>query len=276
MYLLNGDSKPVLDCSDRGFQYGDGLFETMEVQQGIPLFLDQHLQRLQQGCRKLLIPAPDINLLKSEALQLTQGSSHAVLKLIVTRGSDGRGYRQPDTIRPTRLFSLHPFPCYPDNYFQQGVIARFCNTPLGLNPALAGIKHLNRLEQVMARSEWNTATIQEGLMLDYTGNIIEGTMSNFFLIKDGVIHTPLITNCGVEGVLKKIIMVLAKKNRMDVMEKNIIKDEVTVADELFFSNSIIGIWPIKQLETQRYFIGEMTKKLQMLLLELKQEERDAS
>jgi Branched-chain amino acid aminotransferase/4-amino-4-deoxychorismate lyase len=119
MYLLNGDSKQTLDCSDRGFQYGDGLFETIEVRNGTPVFLDQHFQRLQRGCQRMLITPPDITLLKAEAFQLVNGADSAVLKLIVTRGSGGRGYRQPETMRPTRLFSLHPFPEYPDNYFSQ-------------------------------------------------------------------------------------------------------------------------------------------------------------
>ena len=272
MYLLNGDSKQTLDCSDRGFQYGDGLFETIEVRNGTPVFLDQHFQRLQRGCQRMLITPPDITLLKAEAFQLVNGADSAVLKLIVTRGSGGRGYRQPETMRPTRLFSLHPFPEYPDNYFSHGINVRFCHTALGLSPALAGIKHLNRLEQVMARSEWNTDDFQEGLMLDLNGKVIEGTMSNLFLIKDRVLMTPILDHCGVEGVLKGIIISLARANSIQVMEKNISKEDVYAADELFVSNSIIGIWPIKQLELQSYAIGAVTQRLHALLLALKQEE----
>ncbi len=275
MYLLNGESKQVLAFSDRGFQYGDGLFETIEVQNGVPLFLKQHLQRLQKDCQRLLIPPPDLKLLKKEAFQLIRGVDSAILKLIITRGSGGRGYRQADKISPTRLFSLHPFPNYAADYFHTGITVRFCNTRLGLNPALAGIKHLNRLEQVMARAEWDTADIQEGLMLDFNGNIIEGTMSNFFLIKDNILYTPALKNCGVEGVLKKIIISLAKKNNIQVIEKNISKDQVNMADELFVSNSIIGIWPIIQLESRQYKIGNLTKKIGTLFLALKQEEINA-
>ncbi len=275
MYLLNGESKQTLNFSDRGFQYGDGLFETIEVKNGTPLFLEQHLQRLLKDCQRLLIPAPDLKLLKEEAFQLAHGSDSAVLKLIITRGTGGRGYRQPDKISPTRLLSLYPFPQYPADFFYTGITARFCCTRLGLNPALAGIKHLNRLEQVIARAEWNTADIQEGIMLDFNNHIIEGTMSNIFLVKDQVLYTPLIEHCGVEGILKKIISTLAKENDIEIIETNISKEQVFSADELFLTNSIIGIWPIKQLETQSYKIGKLTKTLQSLFLALKQEQSHA-
>ena len=272
MYLLNGESKQTLAFSDRGFQYGDGLFETIEVKNSTPLFLEQHLHRLQKDCRRLLIPAPDLTLLKKEAYQLAQGSDTAVLKLIITRGTGGRGYRQPDTIHPTRLLSLHPFPQYPADFFHSGITACFCHTRLGLNPALAGIKHLNRLEQVLARAEWNTPDIQEGIMLDFKDHIIEGTMSNIFLVKDQVLYTPLIEQSGVEGIIKNIIISLANKNDIQVIKNKINKEHMLSADELFLTNSIIGIWPIKQLETQSYKIGKLTKTLQSLFLDLKHKE----
>jgi 4-amino-4-deoxychorismate lyase len=274
MYLLNGETKHCIEFSDRGFQYGDGLFETIEVLNGIPVFLNQHLQRLSKGCKKLLIPIPDIEIFRKEAFQLSQSSAskQAVLKLIVTRGSGGRGYRQPELIHPTRLFSLHPFPDYPESYKQQGINIRFCNTRLGINPALSGIKHMNRLEQVVARSEWNSSGIQEGLMLDINGNIIEGTMSNVFLVKENVLYTPTIEQCGVEGIVRNIVISEAQKNQVYIVEKTLSKEDIKSADELFVTNSIIGIWPVKQLEEQRYAIGPLTQHLQKLLLAIRQED----
>ena len=274
MYLLNGETKQCIEFSDRGFQYGDGLFETIEVLNGIPVFLNQHLQRLSKGCKKLLIPIPDIEIFRKEAFQLAQSSAskQAILKLIVTRGSGGRGYRQPEIIHHTRLFSLHPFPDYPESYKQQGINIRFCNTRLGINPALSGIKHMNRLEQVVARSEWNSSEIQEGLMLDINGNIIEGTMSNIFLVKENVLYTPTIEQCGVEGIVRNIVISEAQKNQVYVVEKTLSKEDIKSADELFVTNSIIGIWPVKQLEEQRYVIGPLTQHLQKLLLAFRQED----
>jgi len=272
MYLLNGESKQSIECSDRGFQYGDGLFETIEVLNSTPVFLQQHLQRLIDGCHKLLLPIPDKALLRKEAFEITQSSKRAVLKLIYTRGSGGRGYRQPETAQPTRLFSLHPSPEYPENYSQVGITARFCNNPLGLNPSLAGIKHLNRLEQVIACAEWDDVNIQEGIMLDINEQVIEGTMSNLFLIKDDVLYTPRIDNCGVKGVLRDIVISIAHSHHIKVVEKEIGQQDVLLADELFITNSIIGIWPIKQLEQQHYNTGNITKKLQQLFLQIKQKD----
>lgn len=272
MYLLNGESKHAIDIADRGFQYGDGLFETIEVLNGIPVFLSQHLHRLFQGCHRLLIPAPDKEMLIKEAFLLAHESPRAVLKLIITRGCGGRGYRQPETIIATRLFSLHPFPDYSDSYQQQGISAKYCHHRLGINPGLAGIKHMNRLEQIIARAEWNSPAIQEGLMMDVNGNVIEGTMSNVFLVKENSLYTPCVKQCGVEGVIRNIVILIAKKNKMHVVEKNINKEELYAADELFLTNSIIGIWPIKQLEMQRYKKGSLTTRLQSLLLEFKQQE----
>jgi 4-amino-4-deoxychorismate lyase len=149
MILLNGIPQTHIEISDRGLQYGDGLFETISVYNGKAIFLAQHIDRLTASCQRLLIPAPDLDTLHAEIKQLCQGVEQAVLKIIITRGSGGRGYRQPDTIQASRILSLHPFPNYPDSYQQQGITARFCDTRLGLNPTLAGMKHLNRLEQVL-------------------------------------------------------------------------------------------------------------------------------
>lgn len=272
MYLLNGESKHCIEFSDRGFQYGDGLFETIEIINEIPVFLNRHLRRLNQGCQRLLIPMPDISTLRKEALQLSKDSTHAVLKLIVTRGSGGRGYRQPDAINTTRLFSLHPYPDYTEDFTMQGINARFCKARLGLNPDLAGIKHTNRLEQVLARAEWDSAEIQEGLMLDINDHVVEGTMSNLFLVKDKVLYTPEITQCGVKGILRDIIIQLAKKYLISIVEKDITKGELFSADELFITNSIIGVWPVKQLEWRDYGVGGVTRQLQSLYLALKQQE----
>ena len=130
-----------------------------------------------------------LNFLPWKLKNFAQHSSKAVLKLILTRGSGGRGYRQPDVIQTTRVLSLYPFPDYPDIYKEQGITARFCDTRLGLNPALAGIKHLNRLEQILARAEWTDPDIQEGIMLDMNDHVIEGTMTNLFYIKNNTLYT---------------------------------------------------------------------------------------
>lgn len=257
MILLNGTPQSHINISDRGLQYGDGLFETISIQNGKAVFLQQHLERLSNGCQRLLIPVPDQALLKAEIQQLSEHSQQAVLKIIITRGSGGRGYRQPDTIEPTRILSLHPFPDYPASYQQQGITARFCTTRLGLNPTLAGMKHLNRLEQVLARAEWNDNSIQEGIMLDINDKVIEGTMSNLFYSKNQQLYTAKLTHSGIAGIIRAMIM-----RHETVIEHSFDSAELLSADEIFVCNSVIGIWGIKQLATLPFAIGSKTQQLQ--------------
>ena len=272
MILINGEFKAHIEVSDRGFQYGDGLFETIAVAKGQPIFFNQHLKRLSKGCSRLHIPFPGSELLTTEAKKLCAHTEAAVLKIILTRGTGGRGYRQPDEIKTTRVLSLHPFPDYPDNYKEQGIVARFCDTPLGLNPRLAGIKHLNRLEQIMARSEWNNPAIQEGIMLDINGHVIEGTMTNLFYLKNKQLYTSSIEASGVAGIMRGLIISVAAKLGLTTIEHNFTQDELLSANEVFVCNSIIGIWPVKQIGKVHFTVGEETQLLQDKLIKLRNED----
>ena len=273
MILINGVEADHIAVNDRGFQYGDGLFETIEVLDGQPVFLEQHLSRLSADCLRLKIPNPDIKLLTDEIANVCKSVQKAVLKIIVTRGIGGRGYRQPEAIQPTRVVSLHPFPEYPQTYAEHGINARFCTTCLGLNPALAGIKHLNRLEQIMARAEWDDPTIQEGIMLDINNQVIEGTMSNLFYVKDGSIYTASLYFAGVSGVVRGIIKQLSAEQNLTLIEHDYKQDALLNADEVFVCNSIIGIWPVKQIENANFAAGKLTKQLQTCLTQLKGREQ---
>ncbi len=268
--LINGESGRLVEAADRGFQYGDGLFETIAVKDGRPVFFFQHLTRLKIGCHKLGIPCPDLQILLSETNQLCRGLDHAVLKLIITRGVGGRGYRPPDLIQPSRVLSTHPFPNYPLEYATHGIQARFCGTRLGLNPALAGVKHLNRLEQVLARAEWDDSAIQEGIMLDVNGHVIEGTMTNLFYAKDTRLYTAKLDQSGVDGIIRQIIIMLSEKHGFPVTERMFTLDDLLNADEVFVCNSIIGIWPIRQIEAKHFFVGVMTKRIQTCLHQFQQ------
>ena len=273
MILINGEDRHSIDVSDRGFQYGDGLFETIAVANGKPLFLQQHLSRLFAGCKQLLIPPPDIALLVAESRQLASKADNAVLKMIVTRGSGGRGYRQPANIAPTRVLSLHPFPEYPADYQTDGVRIRFCQLRLAKNPALAGIKHLNRLEQVLARAEWDDDAIQEGLMCDHEGYVIEGTMSNLFVVKNDMLLTPNLTHCGIRGILREIVVNFASTRKIGVFEKQQLDQQsILEADEIFITNSVIGIWPVRQLNEQCFKVGRITRRMQQWYAEARKEE----
>lgn len=270
MFLVNGESRQTLAISDRGLQYGDGLFETLSVVNGKPVFLALHLQRLLAGCQRLLIPDPDLDQLKQEIQQLCCDASQAVLKIIITRGSGGRGYRQPDPIQATRILSLHPFPVYPLDFQQQGIVLRLCRQTVSINPGLAGIKHLNRLEQVLARAEWQDDQVQEGLMTDLNGLIIEGTMSNLFWVKAGVLHTPSLEQAGIAGIIRQLVLSIAQQTDLAISIDTVSAEQLALADEVFMTNSVIGIWPVRQFEQQAYAIGPITRRLQAWLAEASQ------
>lgn len=263
--LINGRAADCLSTRDRGLLYGDGLFETMAVRAGSPLRWARHMVRLQEGCERLGITSPEPHLLRDEADGLCRGAERAVLKLIITRGSGGRGYRPDAGAVPTRILQLHPYPDWPGAHARTGVQVRICRQRLGCNPQLAGIKHLNRLEQVLARAEWDDPAIGEGLMLDPHGNVIEGTMSNIFLVSGGVLLTPDLTRCGVAGITRALVLELAGQAGMATGVRDIGMHELDAAEEILLCNSLIGIWPVVRVAGRRYPAGKMTRALQELL-----------
>ncbi|MEN8260932.1 MAG: aminodeoxychorismate lyase [Pseudomonadota bacterium] len=272
MILINGDESGCIDAGDRGFQYGDGLFETMGISNSIPIFLAAHLDRLFDGAMRLSIPMPDRKLLEEEASALAVCQPEGVLKIIVTRGSGGRGYRLPESQRPLRVLTTHPKPEYPETVRDAGIKAVLCKTRLGHNPQLAGIKHLNRLEQVLARSEWQGTDILEGLMLDQMGFVVEGTMSNVFLVEGKCLYTPKLDRCGVAGIIRKMIIDHARRNNFVVRILRITLARFMQAEEIFFTNSIIGVWPVFRFEAHRYRVGPISGQLGNWLADQQQRE----
>ncbi len=261
MFLVNGNPENRLEISDRGLQYGDGLFETIAYQHQQPQHLIAHLERLAIGCQRLAIPCPSFDLFINDIDQLALDQNPAVVKIIVTRGCGGRGYRQPDSIQPTRIISQHPFPDYPVSYIQQGIAAFFCKTRLSINPLLAGMKHLNRLEQVLARAEWSDSTFQEGIMMDSLDRVIEGTMSNLFFIKQSILYTAPLRDSGVAGIMRALVIQYAQAHQIKIQEVYYDRAQLLAADEIFVTNSIIGIWPVSLLDNQLLAVGPITQTL---------------
>ena len=206
------------------------------------------MRRLESGCQRLAIPFPNLELLASECQRVIGVRKQGVLKILLSRGVGGRGYRSPADVQPTRIVVLHPWPDYPRNWWREGIRLRICSTRLGESPALAGLKHLNRLEQVLARAEWDDPQIAEGVMLDGAGRVVEGTMTNLFLLRDGVLFTPGMSRCGVAGVMREVVLEVARERGMAVSETDLVARDLEVADGMFMSNSLIGIWPVRELE----------------------------
>ena len=169
---VNGRKSRSVDARDRGLQYGDGVFETMRVRRGRIRLLEYHLERLEAGCGRLEIAGPSLAALRRELARIAALGGEGVLKLIVTRGSGRRGYRPTGRERCTRIVALHGLPKAAAHGAAAPARVRLCETPLGLNPRLAGLKTLNRLESVLARAEWSDERIWEGLMRDVDGNIV--------------------------------------------------------------------------------------------------------
>ncbi len=262
--LINGRRTRRLDIADRGLQYGDGLFETVAVARGVPLLWPAHLQRLQHGCARLGIDPPDPAVVRAEADQLCAGRERAVLKIIVTRGLSGCGYLVASDATPTRVLSLAPWPDRPAQQAHTGVAVCWCRTALARQPRLAGLKHLNRLEQVLARAEW-AAEYAEGLMRDTEGYVIEGTMSNLFLVARGVLHTPELSQSGVAGVMRAQVLDRARAAGIEWRETWLKPAELESADEIFLTNSLIGVWPVRSLSSREYAIGPITQTIQKAL-----------
>ncbi len=267
---VNGVLGAQVSPLDRGFTYGDGVFETCKMKDAeIPLW-SLHKERLQKSCEKLLIPVAN-DLIEEQLFNLVSSlagtsTSDAVVKITVTRGQGGRGYRTPDHVSPTIVIGIFPAPEYPQKYFSEGIAVRLCDQRLSCNSSLAGLKHLNRLEQILARAEWQDNEIAEGIMFDVNGNLIEAVFSNIFLVKNGELFTPVLSEAGVAGVMRRFIMeTLAPQASLKISVVRLNIDDLVNADEVFLCNSLYGIWPVRKLiaeRSQEFSVGLITYQLQ--------------
>jgi len=252
--LINGVEDWLISVQDRGFQFGDGLFETLVVDSGEIKNWSLHWERLCAGCERLFIPQPAEMLLLSEIDHLSSGIGKEIVKIILSRGVGERGYAFKE-MDATRVVSLHPWPEFPLENNEKGIELFVCQTPVAKQPALAGIKHLNRLENVLARHEWQTTQYAEGIMLDTEGNVIEGTMSNLFLVKNEKLLTPDLSVCGVHGVIRQRIIDQCKSQDISLEVTDVSLDMLKDADEVFICNSVIGIWPVRKIKSDEYSVA---------------------
>jgi 4-amino-4-deoxychorismate lyase len=260
LWLVNGQSTSV-DPADRGLAYGDGLFETMAARDARIRFLDLHLDRLEEGCRRLEIPAPPRSLIAREIDAHCPRLGRAVVKLILTRGPGARGYLPPEPATPTRVLAISPWPDYRESYYRHGISMRVCQLRLGENPALAGIKHLCRLEQVLAQLELRGHPVQQGLLLDTRGYVVGGTSSNVFAVHGAELRTPALVRCGIKGVMRRAVLEAARTLGVRAEESELELADLLAADELFVTNSLFGIWPVTDVDGRRFAIGPATQQL---------------
>lgn len=268
---VNGVLGAGISPLDRGFNYGDGLFETIRLtvsnsEPRLPLW-HLHRQRLLCDCARLGIVLSEAKLQGFVEQILVEARAQniaaAIVKIVVTRGVGGRGYLPPADAEPTICVGLYPAPAHPAEHGLVGIGLHLCSQVLSASGQLAGIKHLNKLEYVLARAEWRDSSAAEGLLLDASGCVVEGTFSNVFWLKDGVLFTPQLDQCGVAGVMRRLIMTqLAPKLGLQVQEKAVPLDDLKATDEVFMCNSVCGIWPVLSLAGCRWKKGVMTEALQ--------------
>jgi 4-amino-4-deoxychorismate lyase len=251
---------------ERGLHYGDGLFETIACLQGRARLLDRHLRRLTEGCARLGIAPIDPVAIAREVSELASGSDRAIVKILLTRGpATARGYAISGDEQPTRIALRYPWPQDDAALSEHGVRVRIASLRLGENPALAGLKHCNRLEQVLARHECADPQISESLMFSSAGSLISGTMSNVFLVQQSTLLTPRVDRSGVAGVMRAEVLAAAAAAGIRAEERVLDAEDLAGSQELFLTSALIGIRPVRELAGRPLVPGPVTRRLQTQL-----------
>ncbi len=265
-YLINGKPSAGLSVNDRGLAYGDGVFRTFLVNNGVPHHWELQYQKLSQDCQALGISCPNNDVLTSDIKTLFNDGSDAVAKIIVTRGESSRGYAVPDDIQTSRFVIKSALPIYPLNNQTQGVKLHLCELKLGLQPKFAGVKHLNRLENVLARMEWKDASIADGLLLDSNDNVIECTMSNIFARYGNELITPSLEECGVAGIARARIIENTKRFNLDIKIEALKLNKLMQADEIIICNSLFGAWQVVSFNGKHWAKQVLDAQLRKMLM----------
>lgn len=262
LILVNGTPETTIPAHDRGLLYGDGVFRTFVRERGVTRCWIRHYRKLAADCAALSLACPDRVVLEEEVARLPPD---CVGKIIVTRGPGARGYALAPGSAPTRIVSASPVPSWPELFRNAGVKARLCDLRLGHAPCLAGIKHLNRLENVLARMEWDDPGIVEGVLLDESGHVVEGVMSNLFVLRAGELLTPDLARCGVAGVQRERILEIAGDFGIPAAVEPLLLDDFMASDAIFMSNSVIGLWQIVDFNGQHWPVSPLLQTLRSLL-----------
>lgn len=255
--FVDGEAAATIATSDRGLLYGDGLFETALFVDGAAPLWPRHLLRLQADAARLDLPLPPADALLVTAQRACAGLPRAAVRLTLTRGSGERGYAPPARPAPRWIVSAGIAPAIAPDWYAAGIRVRCCALRLASQPRLAGIKHLNRLEQVLARAEWNDAAIAEGLLGDMNGAVVSATAANLFVVRGGQLSTPVLTECGVAGVARAEVLA-----RRDVTIARLTWDDLMRADEVFLTSSLRGILPVRRIDDTPFTPGPVARGLQ--------------
>jgi 4-amino-4-deoxychorismate lyase len=264
MILVDGRSAESVDARDRGLAYGDGVFRTLRTCNGRPLWWRDHYVKLASDCAALLLPCPDEALLHEEVSRVAR-AGEGIVKIMLTRGPGVRGYALPPQQPATRVVLSTALPAYAEVGLPDDITARWCVLKLGRQPRIAGVKHLNRLENVLARAEWDDPAIVEGLLCDEAGSVIGGVMSNLVIVRDGELYTPDLSQCGVAGVARQRLLRGAASRGRTVRIEHLSPAAILAADEVMVCNSVMGLRRIAVLDGKHYAPAGWTATLKTVL-----------
>ncbi|MER1978100.1 aminodeoxychorismate lyase [Pseudocitrobacter faecalis] len=245
MFLINGLEQDTLAVNDRATQFGDGCFTTARIAQGGVSFLSAHLARLHLACQRLNIVFNDWTLLQDEMRQLATQQQQGVLKVIISRGVGGRGYSGADCLAATRILATSSSPAHYMNWRREGITLALSPVRLGRNPYLAGLKHLNRLEQVLIRSHLEQTDAEEALVLDSEGWVTECCAANLFWRKGRDVFTPRIDQAGVNGIMRQHIIAQLAESPYQLIEVVALPEALADADEVLICNALMPIVPVQ-------------------------------
>ncbi len=257
MFLINGIPQETLPTSDRAIQFGDGCFTTARIAAGQVCLLDAHLQRLQMACEKLLIPFVAWAELQHEMVELARGNERGVLKVIISRGSGGRGYSAANCLHPVRILSVSGYPAHYDGWRREGITLELSPVQLGRNPHLAGVKHLNRLEQVLIRTHLEQTDADEALVLDSEGFVTECCAANLFWRNGKDVFTPRLDQAGVNGLMRQFCLQQLAHSGYRVVEVHAREAVLAEADEMVVCNALMPVMPVRQYGSQRFSSREL-------------------
>jgi len=248
--IINGSLSQHVAIADRGFNFGDGHFTTIKMAAGQALLLDLHLARLQQACSVLAIEFKQWDELVAAITQQAQSLQDGVLKVTITRGEGGRGYGTLGCSSANWFLQYRSIPAQYSEWASVGIELMLCQYQQTVNPALAGLKTLNRLDQVMIKQELDANGMADGLVCSTDGYVIETSVANVFWVVGDKIYTPSTKRSGVEGVMKTHISGLLNKLGFKLEAEDYTVADVLVADEVFITNSVMEVVPVNRILKQ--------------------------
>ncbi|MCG7531529.1 aminodeoxychorismate lyase [Psychrobium sp. MM17-31] len=261
MMWVNGVATDVISASDRGFSYGDGIFTTIKVTNGVCHLLPDHLMRLQRGISALAIAQIDFDALLNQLCDVAKMLAQGVIKVVISRGVGQRGYSSVGCDSPTVVVSTSPLPSCYQAWQRDGIALGVSTVALGLNPLTAGIKHLNRLEQVLVKQQIDDNGWTDAVVLDCQACVIETNMANLFWRNGDKVYTPNLDFSGVKGLMRAQVKSALAAWAIEVVEDRFKLSSLTDADEIFITNCLMDVVPVVAIETKSYAIGSLTKRL---------------